>query len=702
MRSFFSVVIVASVLGLSAISDARQQVQRLQIPDSLLPSLRSSRVVGTPAPSDVLHLAIGVKPRFPAELKAFCDSVSDPQSPMYRHYMTPQQVGETFGASASDVNGVVSYLKSQGMKVTLSSPNRMAILVDCTVAQAQTAFSTQIKNYQAVDGGQTIVFHANATPLSVPATVPSIIESVSGVNDFARPKPMTTLTPPLARALYATAPSYATGTQGQGRKIAYSNWVNYKLSDASVFISAYGLPVPAGGAGSNIHVVKIGSGHTGNTASGEGNLDMCMLLAAAPLADIYIYDSTGSLLGVLTQEAADNTADVISESYGWSGITGTTGNSCHNQHLSMTAQGQTYLCASGDAGTAGLYPVDPGHTTNANYYPYPDVDPDVLSIGGTIATVNTTTGARISETVWSGGGGGWSPSTEAFNILPSYQHGTGVPTNLNYKLVPDVSMHAASSGNAFNYAINGAISAVSGTSCSSPFFTSCLATLEQRLAANGWPNNGRLGRMNDLIYSENGRSDVWFDVTSGNNGGLPDGTTSSARSGWDFGSGWGTPNFDNWYTVLATKTVTGNVTLQNYAGAVSGIQVTVQFYQAGTSTLVDTQVASLDAGGNFLVTTTAPVGSYDVYLKTSHWLRRKVSGKSLTTTGASGLAYSLTNGDINGDNAVTLGDFANLRAAYGSSAGDANWNANADLNGDGAITLGDFAVLRSNYGTMGD
>jgi hypothetical protein len=57
---------------------------------------------------------------------------------------------------------------------------------------------------------------------------------------------------------------------------------------------------------------------------------------------------------------------------------------------------------------------------------------------------------------------------------------------------------------------------------------------------------------------------------------------------------------------------------------------------------------------------------------------------------------------VNGDNAVTLGDFASLRAAYGSTPGDANWNPNADLNGDGAVTLGDFATLRAHYGQQGD
>ena len=48
----------------------------------------------------------------------------------------------------------------------------------------------------------------------------------------------------------------------------------------------------------------------------------------------------------------------------------------------------------------------------------------------------------------------------------------------------------------------------------------------------------------DLLYSQNGRSDVWFDVTSGSNGTLPNGSTSNAGAGWDFVTGWGAINFN--------------------------------------------------------------------------------------------------------------------------------------------------------------
>lgn len=55
-------------------------------------------------------------------------------------------------------------------------------------------------------------------------------------------------------------------------------------------------------------------------------------------------------------------------------------------------------------------------------------------------------------------------------------------------------------------------------------------------------------------------------------------------------------------------------------------------------------------------------------------------------------------GDVNGDCIVNIFDLASVGKAYGSSAGDSNWNENADLNGDGVINIFDLATVGVNYG----
>jgi glucose/arabinose dehydrogenase len=54
-------------------------------------------------------------------------------------------------------------------------------------------------------------------------------------------------------------------------------------------------------------------------------------------------------------------------------------------------------------------------------------------------------------------------------------------------------------------------------------------------------------------------------------------------------------------------------------------------------------------------------------------------------------------GDINGDGAVTLADFALLSISYNRREGETGYDARADLNGDRAVTLADFSMLTGNF-----
>jgi hypothetical protein len=54
--------------------------------------------------------------------------------------------------------------------------------------------------------------------------------------------------------------------------------------------------------------------------------------------------------------------------------------------------------------------------------------------------------------------------------------------------------------------------------------------------------------------------------------------------------------------------------------------------------------------------------------------------------------------DADQSGSVNLGDFGALRASFGDSIGDENYDLFADFNGDGDINLADFGILRANFG----
>ncbi len=138
---------------------------------------------------------------------------------------------------------------------------------------------------------------------------------------------------------------------------------------------------------------------------------------------------------------------------------------------------------------------------------------------------------------------------------------------------------------------------------------------------------------------------------------------------------------------------------QGWLGGSVSVQVDVL---RADGTLVRRYTLSPDERGITVLprdTAIAP-GWYDIRVKSSHWLSTRLRDIFLPTTGA--VSVSLVNGDIDGDNEVTLYDFAALVQAFGSSSGDPNWNPNADLDGDGEVTLYDFGILVSSFGLSGE
>lgn len=152
-----------------------------------------------------------------------------------------------------------------------------------------------------------------------------------------------------------------------------------------------------------------------------------------------------------------------------------------------------------------------------------------------------------------------------------------------------------------------------------------------------------------------------------------------------------------WYVRYAT--LSGVVNLQDFGGDRTLVAVGLEVRAPGSLVALQSYPLRLDASGGY--TLVAPLdGVYDLSAKGSHWLRQTLGGVSVFGSGVAN--FSLVNGDVDGDNEVTLFDFGQLVSAFGSLPGDSNWNADADLDGDGEVTLFDFGVLVRNFGQIGD
>lgn len=168
----------------------------------------------------------------------------------------------------------------------------------------------------------------------------------------------------------------------------------------------------------------------------------------------------------------------------------------------------------------------------------------------------------------------------------------------------------------------------------------------------------------------------------------------TGRLRWDMVQVFGTQ-------VGGGSNLSGTVVLEDWNVTPEGQMVTIEL--ADESGTAFSGTATLGTLGNYSVSlgSVAP-GTYDVFIKGSHWLRKMVGGVVVSASGASGVNAQLVNGDADGDNEVGGGDLSALSAGFLQSVGDPGYTEAADLDGDGEIGSSDLSIVSNNFPTSGD
>jgi len=146
----------------------------------------------------------------------------------------------------------------------------------------------------------------------------------------------------------------------------------------------------------------------------------------------------------------------------------------------------------------------------------------------------------------------------------------------------------------------------------------------------------------------------------------------------------------------------GSVDLSEYNPGPNGEQVEISFFDSTSGDLRAIRRARLDDGGNFELVPGIPTGDYRVVVKGRTWLSREVGTLFLTSGDLTADPVMLLNGDVDGDNSVTIFDYIDLSVAFDTNSGDPGFNANADLDGDGSVTVFDYIILSGNFDLTGE
>lgn len=488
--------------------------------------------------TDQLNISIALPLRNTMDLDQLLRDLYDPTSPRFHQYLTSEQFAQQFGPSEQDYDIILAFAKAHGFEITATHPNRTLVTLKGQVADIEKIFHLRFQLYQ--HPLEERLFYA---PEAEPWTDQHLpILRVNGLDDFyVRRTPLHAI---MQSSSGSVGPAIGSGPGGtlisRDLRNAYAPGVT--LTGLGQAVGIYNPP--HGFNPNDIITYQTVTGIAplvpvnkvlidGNDSPLEGStkeviLDIEMAIAMAPgLSQVLVYQGA-DYVSTLNRMATDNIAKQLTSSW----PTPPENSSADQVYKQFAVQGQTFFCASGDAGA--YYPTQP----------FSADDPFITVVSGT-QLILSNDGAWESEVVWhndfgSGGGG-----TMNRYPLPDWQKNIDMSVNLGStqsRNSPDVAMVA---DNLF-MVLNSQFTGGGGTSAASPLWAGYMALINERAALAG---KQPLGFLNPSLYAlgkSSSYTKYFHDITFGNN--LTPWNTQPnnanqyiAKPGYDLCTGWGTP-----------------------------------------------------------------------------------------------------------------------------------------------------------------
>ncbi|EFH86546.1 S53 family peptidase [Ktedonobacter racemifer] len=523
-------------------------------------------------------------------LNAFVTQLYTPGSASFHQFLTPEQLVQRFAMPDAQTKQIQAWLTQQGYTQISTDPLHSSIKAQATVQTIQTSLGTQLYTFSLLNQQ----FYMQNKDPHLPSSIESYIQTIAGLNNLALPdiKPprqsthiqqlgqesdctkygaKQTLTQQKLAAAYQVDQLYKKDLQGQGTTIGIAEFGDpYDINDVQNYIACTGQSMPS------IQNIDVGTPLPPGTGEGEATMDVELIAGLAPKASILVYQTqlqdannpisqvtsfAQGMLDVFNRVASDHKVQVLSVSYGLGEEMFSTSDqiAINNSLRNLAAEGISVFISSGDCGAYSLRARFPQIAEVS----FPGSAPYAISVGGTYLQVGDDL-QRSSETVWGGddgtpvcqnswGSGGGVSQNSAFT-RPGWQAGDGVTTSYNgttqgvfvrtlppqtlqapngLRQVPDIA--AAAYPNISIY-YDSAWVRSGGTSAAAPIAAAGTALVDQGLRQSGKSPLGGIPEFYRLA-NKAGSNQPYTDITQGDNLFYP------ATKGWDYTTGWGSPNF---------------------------------------------------------------------------------------------------------------------------------------------------------------
>ncbi|WP_437600502.1 S53 family serine peptidase [Sorangium sp. So ce590] len=486
-----------------------------------------------PAPEkERFRALIGFPTRDVPGLESAIEDMYDPGKPeTFRKYMSVDTWMERYAPSESDIAAVEAWLTQHRMEIRRRSKNRLLLEFAGTVEQFNTAFDTELRDFERENpskGGKPLRTFGALEPLRPPQNIIDLTSGVIAVDVPADTAPLPAeggsietelpeelaqgLTPAQIARAYAVDRLHDGGHRGQGVKLGVVVGATFKTRDLQSFWRSFGV-MPR----DNPEVVVTADPIS--TRYIETTLDMQWSGVMAPGAELIAYEGpdarTLSILYAWNEAIAAGEVSVLSTSFAHREETEAQPirEQYHEASRMGAALGMTIVVASGDSSRPDV----------------PSSSPYVTCVGGTMLEFGDD-GEVAREVAWSGSGSGRS---RAFKT-PWWQEGVVLDAQ-GQRAVSDVALNASGDSRYWLYYL-GEWERRNGTSFAAPVFAGLMASVNSQRLAEDKPVVGWLNR---ALYTDAKVQSAFRDITAGK---TPEGF--SAGPGWDYPTGWGAPLAD--------------------------------------------------------------------------------------------------------------------------------------------------------------
>ncbi|MGC8506265.1 MAG: S53 family peptidase [Thermoplasmata archaeon] len=645
-RSFFSIrtaqmllVFATAVILLVPVFPSHTPVQignptHYFIPNSESGASPKAKPIGPESPGQILSVMVSLQYRNQPELDSYLNSLQNPHSAVYHHYLTADQFQNLYSPSPNEYYRYAEYFMSRGFTVTTYS-DRVSIGLSGSVGEFDSLFGTAIDLYK----GESGTFYAPSTGISLPVYY-GAISGVVGLSDQYR----ATLSPLFqgsgtsetmygadfqnayhlsslySKYGYPTNETVATilwsGTNSSGQSVG-----PYVPSDIQYYMNNN---IPSNEPRANIYYYNFSgapapgpsAAYDSTGANVESTLDLEMAASLAPGASIvevygpqptltYLDQAFANILNPsynTTVDSALKNVSVISNSWG----TNDTSNPTWTQYeQEAAARGITVFASSGDNGnTPSPSPSFPASSAYSSY--------GTVAVGGTFTTLSGSPSANGSGTtgittqsVWynlpqagKGTQGGVSSnysepswqtdSPDASGVISSSSSVTGVSSGRG---TPDISADGSNMTIYLSTSSGASYYTVDGTSIASPLTAAEFAVIDHSLGKNVGFVLPAIYRMGNAEYNGSYSSNPpFYFVYNGSNHDF------TASKGYNLVTGWGSVNA---YSFLRDYSNLGS-TVVNFTE--SGLP-------SGTGWYVNVSGHNQSTTGSF-ITQTLPYGNY--------------------------------------------------------------------------------------------